>query len=82
VEDPIKVVPRRNGEMSGNLDYTHWVARAVWNGTVLAESDRFEVVEGSVCHLPDSPRRELFRQSWARRIAGILPSRKGVQVER
>ena len=39
------------------------MARAVWNGQVLAESDRFEVVEGNVYFPPGSVRREYVRES-------------------
>ena len=37
--------------------------KAVWNGTVLAESDRTEVVEGNHYFPPDSIRRQYFRDS-------------------
>ena len=30
------------------------MARAVWNGTVLAESDQFELVEGNVYFPPSA----------------------------
>lgn len=39
------------------------MARAVWNGAVLAESDRFEVVEGNVYFPEDTIVREHFRPS-------------------
>ena len=39
------------------------MARASWNGTVLAESDRFEVVEGNVYFPPEALRREAVRES-------------------
>jgi uncharacterized protein (DUF427 family) len=39
------------------------MARATWNGAVLAESDRFEEVEGNVYFPPDAIRREYFRES-------------------
>lgn len=39
------------------------MARATWNGAVLAESDRFEEVEGNVYFPPDAIRREHFRES-------------------
>ncbi|MFQ5876656.1 MAG: DUF427 domain-containing protein [Acidobacteriota bacterium] len=41
------------------------MARAVWNGAVLAESDRCEIVEGNHYFPPDSIRREHFRESKA-----------------
>ena len=37
--------------------------KAIWNGVVLAESDRCEVVEGNHYFPPDSVRREHFRAS-------------------
>ena len=37
--------------------------RAVWNGTVLAESDRTVVVEGNHYFPPDSLNPELFSES-------------------
>ena len=39
------------------------MARATWNGAVLAESDRFEEVEGNVYFPPEAIRREHFRES-------------------
>jgi len=37
--------------------------KATWNGAVLADSDRCEVVEGNQYFPPDSVRREYFRES-------------------
>jgi uncharacterized protein (DUF427 family) len=37
--------------------------KAVWNGAVLAESDRTEVVEGNQYFPPDSIHREYFKES-------------------
>ena len=37
--------------------------KATWNGAVLAESDRCEVVEGNQYFPPDGLRREYFRES-------------------
>lgn len=37
--------------------------KAVWNGAVLAESDRCEVVEGNQYFPPDAVRREYCRES-------------------
>lgn len=37
--------------------------RAIWNGAILAESDRCEVVEGNCYFPPNSIRREFFRPS-------------------
>ncbi len=46
------------------------MARAIWNGAVLAESDRFEMVEGNVYFPPGSIRREHFRESETRTVCG------------
>ena len=37
--------------------------KAIWNGTVLAESDQTEVVEGNQYFPPDSIKREFFKPS-------------------
>jgi uncharacterized protein (DUF427 family) len=42
------------------------MAKALWNGAVLAESDRYEVVEGNIYFPPESLRREWFRESSTR----------------
>jgi uncharacterized protein (DUF427 family) len=39
------------------------MARAIWNGAVLAESDTYETVEGNVYFPASSVKRELFRDS-------------------
>ena len=39
------------------------MARATWKGTVLAESDRIEIVEGNVYFPPDAVKREHVRVS-------------------
>jgi len=39
------------------------MAKATWNGAVIAESDRTVVVEGNHYFPPDSVRRELLRDS-------------------
>lgn len=44
--------------------------RAVWNGKVIAESDRCEVVEGNVYFPPDSLRREFLKESPTRTFCG------------
>lgn len=46
------------------------MARATWNGIVLAESDRFEVVEGNVYFPPEAIRKEHFRASATHTICG------------
>jgi uncharacterized protein (DUF427 family) len=37
--------------------------RALWKGTVIAESDQFELVEGNVYFPPGSVRREHLKES-------------------
>lgn len=39
------------------------MARAIWNGAVIAESDRTRVVEGNTYFPPDAVRREHLRDS-------------------
>lgn len=39
------------------------MVRAKWNGKIVAESDRFEEVEGNVYFPPDAIQREFFRPS-------------------
>lgn len=39
------------------------MAKATWNGAVLAESDQCEIVEGNVYFPPAALRREYFRGS-------------------
>lgn len=39
------------------------MARATWNGAVIAESDDFEVVEGNVYFPVDTVKRELLAES-------------------
>jgi uncharacterized protein (DUF427 family) len=44
--------------------------RAIWNGQVIAETDKFEVVEGNVYFPPDALRRELFKPSDTHTVCG------------
>jgi uncharacterized protein (DUF427 family) len=37
--------------------------RALWKGTVIAESDQFELVEGNVYFPPEAVRREHLKES-------------------
>lgn len=37
--------------------------KAIWNGAVLAESDKCEVVEGNQYFPPDAIKREYFKES-------------------
>jgi uncharacterized protein (DUF427 family) len=46
------------------------MAKAVWNGAVLAESDRTVVVEGNHYFPPDSVRREYLRDSPTHTVCG------------
>lgn len=39
------------------------MARALWNNTVLAESNQFEVVEGNVYFPPEAVKREVLQSS-------------------
>jgi uncharacterized protein (DUF427 family) len=39
------------------------MARVMWNGSVIAESDRYEIVEGNVYFPPGSLNREYLRDS-------------------
>lgn len=46
------------------------MAKALWNGAVLAESDVFEVVEGNVYFPPAALKREHFRGSDTHTVCG------------
>lgn len=46
------------------------MARATWNGAVIAESDRYEVVEGNVYFPPDAVNREYLRPSETHTVCG------------
>ncbi len=46
------------------------MARATWNGAVLAESDDVELVEGNVYFPPGSVRREHLRESQSHTVCG------------
>lgn len=39
------------------------MARATWNGTVIAEADQFETVEGNVYFPPQTLNRQYLRES-------------------
>jgi len=39
------------------------MAKAIWNGAVVAESDRYEVVEGNIYFPPDTVNRSYLRAS-------------------
>jgi uncharacterized protein (DUF427 family) len=44
--------------------------KAVWNGAVVAQSDRHEVVEGNVYFPPETIKREYFRPSETHTVCG------------
>lgn len=46
------------------------MAKATWNGAVLAESDRFEVVEGNVYFPEETLNRALVRESATHTVCG------------
>jgi uncharacterized protein (DUF427 family) len=46
------------------------MARAIWNGAVLAESDRTVVVEGNHYFPPDAIRRDYLRDSSTHTVCG------------
>ena len=46
------------------------MARAIWNGTVLAESDHTVVVEGNHYFPPEAVRREYLRDSATHTVCG------------
>ncbi len=39
------------------------MAKALWNGTLIAESDNFEIIEGNVYFPPASIKRQYFQVS-------------------
>lgn len=46
------------------------MAKAMWKGQVIAESDRTETVEGNVYFPPDSLRKAYFRPSETHTVCG------------
>lgn len=46
------------------------MARATWNGAVIAESDRFEIVEGNVYFPPETVKREYLQPSDTHTVCG------------
>lgn len=44
--------------------------RALWKGTVIAETDKFELVEGNVYFPPDTVRREYLKDSATHTVCG------------
>ncbi len=46
------------------------MAQAIWNETVIAESDQIETVEGNAYFPPDAIKQEYFRPSDATTVCG------------
>jgi uncharacterized protein (DUF427 family) len=46
------------------------MARAIWNGKVIADSDDYEIVEGNVYFPPQAVRREYLRPSTTTTVCG------------
>ena len=46
------------------------MARAIWNNTVVAETDAFETVEGNVYFPPGTIKREFFKPSATKTTCG------------
>ncbi len=46
------------------------MAKAIWNGQVIAESDAVEIVEGNAYFPPDSVNREYFQDSATHTVCG------------
>jgi uncharacterized protein (DUF427 family) len=46
------------------------MARAIWNGTVVAETDTYETVEGNVYFPPGALKREFFKPSATTTVCG------------
>lgn len=44
--------------------------KAIWQGTVIAESDRCQVIEGNQYFPPDAVKRELLRPSETHTVCG------------
>jgi uncharacterized protein (DUF427 family) len=59
-------------QMSARIAASHTdegiMTKAIWNGAVLAESDRIETVEGNAYFPPDSIKREYFRETNAHTV--------------
>jgi uncharacterized protein (DUF427 family) len=46
------------------------MTKAIWNGAVLAESEKTEVVEGNHYFPPETLHREYFKESGTRTVCG------------
>jgi uncharacterized protein (DUF427 family) len=46
------------------------MARATWNGAVIAESERYEMVEGNVYFPPEAVNRAYLRESRTHTVCG------------
>ena len=50
------------------------MAKALWNGVVIAESDTTEIIEGNHYFPPDSIHRQYFREQATLLVVGKLPA--------
>jgi uncharacterized protein (DUF427 family) len=46
------------------------MAKATWQGQVLAESDRYEIVEGNIYFPPETVKRQFFKPSETHTVCG------------
>ncbi len=46
------------------------MAKAIWHGQVLAESDKFEIVEGNIYFPPETVARTYFKDSATTTVCG------------
>jgi uncharacterized protein (DUF427 family) len=60
----------RSLDEAAHQHHTGAMARASWNGEVIAESDTFEKVEGNVYFPPDALKREFFEESQHHTVCG------------
>lgn len=59
----LKILVRGRSEAAANRGAKEKMAKAIWNGKVIAESDTTETVEGNVYFPESSLKREYFRSS-------------------
>jgi len=59
----LTVSVRRSSQAKGECRCEKFMAKAVWNGKVIAESETTEIVEGNVYFPDNSLKREYFRPS-------------------
>jgi uncharacterized protein (DUF427 family) len=60
----------RRAEFALDLKRANSMARAIWNGATIAESDHTEIVEGNHYFPPESVRREYLRDSAETSVCG------------